>query len=676
MLEWLTGRQKSANTRIDNASTQRFLRGLDLEDSSDLRVRTPYTQNIVAFRCITTISTSLADIPFTLLRNGKENIGAKGEAIRALFDAPNHLMDWNEFLTTLVVQLLVYGNAFAYIEEDDSNGIPLEILPIPASRVSPRRGKFLYDLEGWDLKTGPNTIVPVPFEKMIHIIYAPNPDDPVLGVSPIQVGMNAFETDLAASIFNKAMLSGGGLPSGLLRYTGQGKISEDMKEEIMQSWRRTYGGPRSGGNRLAITSGEWSYQPMGISHKEMEYIDMRKYNTIDIARLYNVPLIYLNEFEGIGFGEAGLAVLKKMFFDSNLIPLGTKFESAFNSQLISKIDKSLRGSFDFSNVDALKEDFEKLVEAAQRLQKMGFTINSINKRLKLGLEDMPWGDEYFLPMNMTTAQDVVDHNVVAPGGKGDGIPDNNTPTQKPNGVVKPEDKPADTTTVTKKAASARWPDLAEPIQTIEHQCESKLRKSVLAIRPQALNYVDSYLGGKDCEFEINLKSFADSITPYIIEAYGAGVGASCDEMFEQKVSVLAGNSSYRNELTRNAIKYADKRYSDVLELIGEFSSSIKRHIKIKTETGAAPDAIKASLKKVFNEFTNEAGRISKMEIYSAYNTARYRAFSELSNGDLELAINPRRLCVLHENSDAKIALGSNLLSEYRSECDCILVRPA
>jgi len=93
----------------------------------------------------------------------------------------------------------------------------------------------------------------------------------------------------------------------------------------------------------------------------------------------------------------------KIFWLYTICPILRKFEDAFNAFLIKPYNPKIYYQFDYSNVPAFQEDFEKKVEIADKLFKMGFTANEINEKLELGFEPKPWRDSWWIPFNLLPA---------------------------------------------------------------------------------------------------------------------------------------------------------------------------------------------------------------------------------------------------------------------------------
>ena len=66
--------------------------------------------------------------------------------------------------------------------------------------------------------------------------------------------------------------------------------------------------------------------------------------------------------------------------------------------------------WDFSKVGPLQENFSNKVTDAVKLNRMGYPINMINRRLNLGFEDVPWGDTWFVSPLLVPVESMMDLN--------------------------------------------------------------------------------------------------------------------------------------------------------------------------------------------------------------------------------------------------------------------------
>ena len=594
--------------RTDAALVQAFLRGDDLpfqgQGIFDHGIQDPYSQNIAVFRCINIISSSLSRVPLRLMRRGRELNNGK---VYNLLNKPNSVQNRIEFINMLLTQLHISGNAFIYIDGRNSEGIPRSLMLLPPESISPIKGASIYDLEGWRVKTGARETVDIAKADIIHIKYAANPQDPIMGVGPSSIASLAVDTDFAAAVYNRSVMKNGGLPSGILSYKGPGKLTEEMKEEIRQSWYRTYGSPRAS-SRLAVTNSDWTFQPTGTSQKEMEFLEARRWNLVDIARAYNVPVMYLNDDSTSATSEASITIQRRMFYEENLIPLARKLQEIITSEFLVKIDNMLSIEFDFSNIAALQVDYNERVKAGQDLQKMGFSINQINERLDLGLKEEPWGDEHLVPVNMVPAQDVVDHDVHLPSGdSGEELVD--SPEKSLEGT---------------ETASLRWSVLAKGAQQIEKKCTNKMRRLFLKQRSLVLKSLDKAEpddldAASKALRGIDSSAFAEAIVPFLISSYSEGNISALSGVKE-----VEGIEPEEGELViSNATRYCAERYDSLARLCEEAKDLVEQEISSGLSLGESVEDIQKRVRQTYNVIIGRSKMVSRTEVFAASNIARY-----------------------------------------------------
>jgi len=68
-------------------------------------------------------------------------------------------------------------------------------------------------------------------------------------------------------------------------------------------------------------------------------------------------------------------------------------------------NSNLRIGFDYSEVPAFQEDFKERVATGEILSRIGFTGNEINDKLKLGFENKPWRDKWWVSFGLVPAEE-------------------------------------------------------------------------------------------------------------------------------------------------------------------------------------------------------------------------------------------------------------------------------
>lgn len=392
----------SFSRSTDATKVAAWLQGLNY--GADSRLENPYEQSVAVFRCVQVIAGSLARVPLVLYR-GEERI--EGHPLADLLARPNGLMTQAKLIQTLVAHQLLEGAAFLYLDEPDSRGIPRALLPLPPRSISPIRPRGnLYDLRGWALAQGGGERAVLPVERVARFEYAPHPADPLRGVSPLVVARLVVETDHLATVWNRATLENSGTPAGVLRWKGEGRLDDKDARLVRQQWLDTYGGAGNA-DSIAVLGSNFEWQSIGSNAKDMQWLDARRFNLSDIARAFSVPLLFLNEFEASGLSDAGMRVQSKILYTSAIIPLATQMQQSITDVLIRPIEPDLAVYFDFDGIEALRDDTTEKLEHAAALKTMGYPLNAINRKLELGMDEVPWGDEALVPSGQTTASTLV-----------------------------------------------------------------------------------------------------------------------------------------------------------------------------------------------------------------------------------------------------------------------------
>ena len=630
-----------------------WLRGSDISDEGVRPVMTdPYKQSVAVFRCINIVANSVADLDLQVKG------GAGAAKVRRLLTKPNSLMGKRELVNTIVVHLLRYGNAYI-LKERDALGSVVELKPLPPARVVARRGADLYDVLAWQLVDNEKVTKVYETEDIIHLIYAVNPDDPIVGVSPLSVADIVLQTDFSAAVYNKTMLGSGGMPPGLLVYKGPGRLTEEMKDEVRQNWARAYGGPRNT-HKMAILNSEWSYQSIGSSVKEMQYGAGRRWNLADVARVFDVPLSLLNDNEGSSVSsDAGARLVRKLFYEINIIPFSKKIAESLSRSLAEDFSTAidpLQLSFDYSGLSALYEEMATKIEAGQRLARMGFSINSVKKALNIDIEDMPWGDEFFTPVNMVPVMDIINHEVVVPSSH---------PTNLESlDSLDSEDLP-------EELRGVSWDDRSAEALALCDRITNVLRRGVGVYRSEAMRAIDR----GDNQVEIRSKSIVESIVPFLVDSFMAGVrSASINiELYDKLLLQAAGFSDVRAGFLRDFLDTLNKEFD--LEI---------RDALLSMDSGASKVMLR---RQVMNPATRRMRILARTEAFAAFN---YGYFTASVERDMEfgfLLANPHRgqPCECHVATPRRFTLSAGMANgqmhpgDYHDDqvnhvgCDCIFV---
>jgi HK97 family phage portal protein len=393
--------------RSASAHISAILAGMGGATGQTVEVTNPYLQNPAVFRGIQIIGQQLSQAP---LRVYKAGVAQPNSPLQVLLDRPNNLQRQSQFVKTISAHQILHGNAYVFIDSPNSLGYPRALLPLYPSTMAPVFGDSGgYDLTGWRYSPeGSDKAKIIPRNRILHFPYGVNPASAILGVSPLRVVSMALDTDLAASIYNKNVLANAGVPSGVLRWTGDGPFDEVDAEIVRQQWLNTYGGAGTSPEGVAVLSSNFQYDSLGISARDIQWSEARKINLQEIARALNVPLMVLNEYENSGLSDAGLKVQWKLLHATNIGPNAIDIQEVLTEGLTSVSQFDIEVKFDFSAVDSLQDSFSEKIDNAQGYINLGYTRNEVNLKFDLGMENTPEGDVRLVPSGLIPEKAVID----------------------------------------------------------------------------------------------------------------------------------------------------------------------------------------------------------------------------------------------------------------------------
>lgn len=167
--------------------------------------------------------------------------------------------------------------------------------------------------------------------------------DGLVGYSPIAMAKNAIGMSIAAEEYGAKFFSNGATPSGILEHPGTVKNAESLRE----SWTRGFSGNNS--HKVAILEEGMKYTPISISPNEAQFLETRKFQINEIARIFRIPPHMVGDLEKSSFSNIEQQSLE--FVKYTLDPWVIRFEQAFNRRLLK--DKEKDKFYIKFNVDGL-----------------------------------------------------------------------------------------------------------------------------------------------------------------------------------------------------------------------------------------------------------------------------------------------------------------------------------
>jgi HK97 family phage portal protein len=361
---------------------------------------TPFTalQAAAVYGCIRAISQDIAMLsPFVRRKLGGG--GFKRELrhpLNKVFQRPNRWQTWFEFIGYAVSSLCLRGNAFVVVERDnDAN--PIELVPIAPDRCTimlTDDGELWYRINSRRLGYG----LIVPPDDMIHIKNISM--DGYVGVSPIAIAQDVIGLALATQQHGGILFRQGGQIGGVISHPG--KLSKEASDRIANSWRETHAGVQNA-HKAAVLEEGMQFTKVAITNEEAQFLETRRFQVIDICRLYGVPPHRLGELDKATLNN--IEQQNQQYVDSALKPTTRSLEQLFDHHLLFDDERmTLECKFDFD--DMTRGDLLTRFQAYQIGTLNGWlSRNEVRARENLNPIDDGHGDEYRVPLNTAVPTD-------------------------------------------------------------------------------------------------------------------------------------------------------------------------------------------------------------------------------------------------------------------------------
>ena len=293
-----------------------------------------------------------------------------------LFLKPNPALSGAQLWSMTEIFMSLRGESPWLVTADNAEFLPPGELPTQIWNLDPDRlqefvgddGELLgysYTTRSVDPRSGGTNgsdkkITLMPHEIIMHK-YA-NPWNPYRGLSPIAPVASSIDVDILSKTHNRAILKNSGVPSGVLNYDGNMESNEYKSNR--KKWNQLHAGAENSG-RVAIMAGKWQWTSLGISPKDMDYLNSMKWNRDEIFAVMRVPKSTAGITDQLNF--ATQLGQDKNLWDKGLLPDIRLFEDTLEATLFFGQPDNIVGAFDLSNIEALRAGISEQIDQAKKL---------------------------------------------------------------------------------------------------------------------------------------------------------------------------------------------------------------------------------------------------------------------------------------------------------------------
>ena len=296
-------------------------------------------QMTAVYSCVRILSEAVAGLPLHLYKytdSGGKAMALDHPLYHLLHDEPNPEMSSFVFRETLMTHLLLWGNAYAQIIRNGKNEI-VALYPLMTNKMSVDRdenGRLYYTYYRGSDETIKDKEFAVTLQPS-EVLHIPGLGfDGLVGYSPIAMAKNAIGMAIACEEYGAKFFANGAAPGGVLEHPGTIKDPQRVRE----SWQSTFGGSGNA-NKIAVLEEGMKYTPIGISPEQAQFLETRKFQINEIARIFRVPPHMVGDLEKSSFSNIEQQSLE--FVKYTLDPWVIRWEQSIQRSLLSRDEKAV-----------------------------------------------------------------------------------------------------------------------------------------------------------------------------------------------------------------------------------------------------------------------------------------------------------------------------------------------
>lgn len=385
--------------------------------------------NLSAVWCaVTLISNAMKCLPlktYERLEVGKRP-AVEHSNYKLLHRRPSPNFSPSRFQRLLTFWVVLWGNGRAEIERD-RNGRIVALHPIHPSRckTETRANGSVWHV----VKNGNGTWTELPDRNVFHVQGLS--EDGVSGLSIIGYARQSLGLAVSAEEYGVRFFDNNARPSVMLEHPG--KLGEEAAKHLRKSWAEAFGG--KGQHGTALLEEGMKANILGMPNEDAQFLETRQFQTIEVARWFNVQPHKLKDLERATFDNIAEQALD--FVGDTVLPYAIDWEQEANRKFFNE-DEQDQFFAEFLMDALLRADPKSRNEAFEIKRRCG--VLNANEWRAMENEnpiDGPEGDMYIVEANMTNAK------LLASGGvperrredrRQDGADDPNTVTDD-DGVV-------------------------------------------------------------------------------------------------------------------------------------------------------------------------------------------------------------------------------------------------
>jgi HK97 family phage portal protein len=375
------------------------------------------TRFSAVYACINVLSNDVAKMPIKVFRDldngGHERV--KSHPLSRIFRKPNHYQTRMDFITQLMVSLLMRGNVYVFIDYD-TRGQPSSMFVLNPDNVTPlvdsKTGDVFYSVGTEPLipslddrklneqKLGGRFNIPARYIMHHRLMTFKNALD---GISPLHAAAMSATTGLNIQSQQNTFFENQARPSGVL------KTSEILDEAVIArlraQWENLFSAQGSKFGGTAVLEQGVSWEQLTMTAVDAQLIDTLKFTVQDVASAFRVPNFLLGDLTSVTYKNA--ETLFRVYLSTSLSYYIESLENRINTHFDLEKD-DLRVEFDTRQF--LRTDFDTRMSGLKSAVQGGIYTPNEARRTE-GLPDVPGGDNAFMQQQMAPVDALAEFTV-------------------------------------------------------------------------------------------------------------------------------------------------------------------------------------------------------------------------------------------------------------------------
>ena len=335
--------------------------------------------------CITALSTTLNEAPVIVTRADGEYIPS--HPLERLFARPNPFMSGSQFWRYVSIYLYTGGNVYIHKVRSDITNAVVELYPYNAGQMVPIPSQYGW-IEGYNYAVDGATRF-VPAKDVIHIKWTPDPLNPTVGLSPIDIAGAKIQALNEIDLTIYSQMKNNGVPGHMMFLPTI--PTQQQTEALREMWAEAFTGNNRG--KLGVVSGNVRVERMAQNMSELQAEGLYGQLESAICGVFRVHPVVAMVYAGLlSSTYSNMETAFREFTTLTRVPTWKDWSDQLTLSLRDELNGNVL-AFDTTSVEALKSDPDAVIYPVIAM----FNANLITQneaRDRTGQSPIPEGDRY------------------------------------------------------------------------------------------------------------------------------------------------------------------------------------------------------------------------------------------------------------------------------------------